>query len=113
MAESDTERLIPAAYSQGYSVDVDIIRELEYPLLNGTSIHILISYNPCSQYFPHRTETTYLDHAGTTPYAKSMIEAYSRDLSSNLFGNPHSISMSSQTSTQRTDDIRLRVLRFF
>jgi molybdenum cofactor sulfurtransferase len=113
MAESDTERPISAAYSQGYSVDVDIIREQEYPLLNGTSIHLLISYNPCSQYLPHRTETTYLDHAGTTPYAKSMIEAYSRDLSSNLFGNPHSISMSSQTSTQRTDDIRLRVLRFF
>jgi molybdenum cofactor sulfurtransferase len=42
-----------------------------------------------------------------------MIEAYSRDLSSNLFGNPHSISISSQISTQRIDDIRLRVLRFF
>ncbi|KAJ6043943.1 uncharacterized protein N7446_002139 [Penicillium canescens] len=92
MAESDTEWPISAEYSQGYSVDVDIIREQEYPLLN---------------------ETTYLDHAGTTPYAKSMIEAYSRDLSSNLFGNPHSISISSQISTQRTDDIRLRVLRFF
>ena len=111
MAESDTEWPISAEYSQGYSVDVDIIREQEYPLLNGTSIPLLTSCNQCSQ--PHRTETTYLDHAGTTHYAKSMIEAYSRDLSSNLFGNPHSISISSQISTQRTDDIRLRVLRFF
>ncbi|KAJ5646488.1 hypothetical protein N7490_002860 [Penicillium lividum] len=59
------------------------------------------------------TETTYLDHAGTTIYAKSMIEAFSRDMTSNLFGNPHSMSLSSQLSTQRTDDIRLRVLRFF
>jgi molybdenum cofactor sulfurtransferase len=58
-------------------------------------------------------ETTYLDHAGTTPYAKSMIEAFSQQMTSNLFGNPHSMSLSSQLSTQRTDDIRLRVLQFF
>jgi molybdenum cofactor sulfurtransferase len=58
-------------------------------------------------------ETTYLDYAGTTPYAKSMIESFSRDLTSNLFGNPHSMSLSSQNSTQRTDDIRVRMLRFF
>ncbi|KAJ5748739.1 uncharacterized protein N7511_010435 [Penicillium nucicola] len=92
MTEPGSERPVSPEYSQGYSADVDIIREQEYPLLN---------------------ETTYLDHAGTTPYAKSMIEAFSRDLSSNLFGNPHSMSISSQISTQRTDDIRLRVLRFF
>lgn len=42
-----------------------------------------------------------------------MIEAFSRDMTSNLFGNPHSVSLSSQLSTQRTDDVRLRVLRFF
>ncbi|KAJ5724687.1 hypothetical protein N7493_006415 [Penicillium malachiteum] len=80
------------AYASGYSADIDTIREQEYPLLN---------------------ETVYLDHAGTTLYAKSMIEAFSRDMTSNLFGNPHSMSLSSQLSTQRTDDIRLRVLRFF
>lgn len=58
-------------------------------------------------------DTTYLDYAGTTPYAKSMIEQFSRDLTSNLFGNPHSMSISSQISTQRTDDVRVRVLKFF
>ena len=42
-----------------------------------------------------------------------MIEAFSREMTSNLFGNPHSMSLSSQLSTQRTDDIRHRVLRFF
>lgn len=42
-----------------------------------------------------------------------MIEDFSRNMTSNLFGNPHSMSLSSQLSTQRTDDVRLRVLRFF
>jgi molybdenum cofactor sulfurtransferase len=42
-----------------------------------------------------------------------MIEEFSRQMTSNLFGNPHSMSSSSQLSTQRTDDIRLRVLQFF
>ncbi|EPS30524.1 hypothetical protein PDE_05476 [Penicillium oxalicum 114-2] len=82
----------PAGYSEGYSADVDAIRGQEYPLLN---------------------ETTYLDHAGTTPYARSMIEEFARQMTSDLFGNPHSMSLSSQLSTQKTDDIRLRVLQFF
>jgi molybdenum cofactor sulfurtransferase len=42
-----------------------------------------------------------------------MIEEFSRQMTSNLFGNPHSMSSSSQLSTQRTDDVRLRVLQFF
>lgn len=58
-------------------------------------------------------DTTYLDHAGTTPYAKSTIESFAKDMTSNLFGNPHSMSLSSQLSTTRTDDVRLRILRFF
>lgn len=32
---------------------------------------------------------------------------------SNLFGNPHSVSTSSQTSTCRVDNVRLKVLQFF
>ncbi|KAE8145401.1 molybdenum cofactor sulfurase protein [Aspergillus avenaceus] len=81
-----------AEYCSGYSEDVDIIREREYPFLKGT---------------------TYLDHAGTTLYAKSLIDSFAQDLTSNLFGNPHSRSSSSQLSTQRVDDVRLRALRFF
>ncbi|RAL16035.1 putative molybdenum cofactor sulfurase protein (HxB) [Aspergillus homomorphus CBS 101889] len=79
-------------YCRGYSEDIDAIREREYPLLR---------------------DTTYLDHAGTTLYAKSLIESFSRDLTSNLYGNPHSLSAPSQLSTQRIDDTRLRALRFF
>ncbi|KAJ5895103.1 hypothetical protein N7495_006794 [Penicillium taxi] len=92
MGDAENVELPQSDYGRGYSADVETIREQEYPLLN---------------------ETTYLDHAGTTPYAKSMIENFSRDMTSNLFGNPHSMSLSSQLSTQRTDDVRLRVLRFF
>ena len=55
----------------------------------------------------------YLDHAGATPYANSLIESYARDLTASLYGNPHSVSASSQRTTSRVDDIRLRALRFF
>ncbi|KKK27015.1 hypothetical protein ARAM_001150 [Aspergillus rambellii] len=72
-------------YCLGYSDEIDVIREY----------------------------TTYLDHAGTTLYAKSLIDSFSRDLTCHLYGNPHSMSVSSQLSTQRIDDIRLRALRFF
>ncbi|KAH8202651.1 hypothetical protein TruAng_003137 [Truncatella angustata] len=58
-------------------------------------------------------DEVYLDHAGTTLYAKSLIDRFSADLISNLYGNPHSGSSSSQTSTSRIDDVRLRVLQFF
>lgn len=58
-------------------------------------------------------DTVYLDHAGTTLYPNSLIDSFARELTSNLFGNPHSMSASSQLSTQRVDDIRLRALRFF
>ena len=34
-------------------------------------------------------------------------------MTSNLFGNPHSASSSSQLSTRRIEDVRLRVLQFF
>ncbi|KAL5359085.1 molybdenum cofactor sulfurase [Aspergillus floccosus] len=82
----------PLGYSRGYSENIDAIREREYPMLS---------------------DTTYLDHAGTTLYAKSLIDSFSKDLTTNLFGNPHSLSASSQRTTQRVDDIRLRALRFF
>lgn len=58
-------------------------------------------------------DATYLDHAGTTLYAKSLIESFSQDMLSGLFGNPHSASASSQIASQRIDNIRLRTLRFF
>ncbi|KAL4984292.1 molybdenum cofactor sulfurase [Aspergillus falconensis] len=79
-------------YCSAYSEDIDLIREREYPLLK---------------------DITYLDHAGTTLYANSLIHSFSRDLTGNLYGNPHSMSASSQLSAQRVDDIRLGALHFF
>ncbi|KAK5064174.1 hypothetical protein LTR84_000006 [Exophiala bonariae] len=76
----------------GYISNIDDIRRLEYPSLNGT---------------------TYLDHAGTTLYAKTLIENYSRSLIDNLYGNPHSASAASQLSSRRIDDVRVETLRFF
>ncbi|KAJ6070170.1 hypothetical protein N7499_012057 [Penicillium canescens] len=67
----------------GYSTDTDTIREHKYPLLNGT---------------------TYLDHAGTTLYAKSFIELFSDDMISSLFGNPYSMSVLSRLSIERIED---------
>jgi len=76
----------------GYNAAVELFRNDEYPMLQGC---------------------VYLDHAGTTPYSKSLMERFARDMTSNLFGNPHSASSSSQLSTSRIEDIRLRILQFF
>ena len=59
------------------------------------------------------TGTTYLDHGGTTIYAKSVVERIARDLNANVFGNPHSASPASNLSTLRIERVRARVLNFF
>jgi len=78
--------------NSGYNAAVEAFRDDEYPTLQGS---------------------VYLDHAGMTPYAKSLVDRFARDMTTNLFGNPHSASASSQLSTLRIEDIRLRVLQFF
>lgn len=62
--------------------------------------------------FPMLRDSIYLDHAGTTLYPVSLLDDFSRDLASNLYGNPHSASSSSQRSTSRIEDVRLRALQF-
>ncbi|RPA92144.1 PLP-dependent transferase [Choiromyces venosus 120613-1] len=84
-------------------------------LLKGA---IANAYNPLVEGFrnteyPQLKQMTYLDHAGTTLYATSLIHSFSKDLCTNLYGNPHSPSPSSQQTTKRIDDIRHRVLRLF
>ncbi|KAA6407533.1 MAG: PLP-dependent transferase [Lasallia pustulata] len=74
----------------GYNAKIDELREAEYPMLTGA---------------------TYLDHAGTTLYPKSLIDEFSKDMLANLLGNPHSASLSSQLSSRRIENVRLRVLR--
>ncbi|RMX73066.1 hypothetical protein D0869_13980 [Hortaea werneckii] len=72
--------------------EVEDFRDIEYPQLKGK---------------------TYLDHGGTTLYAKSLIEDFSADMIGNLYGNPHSASTPSALAGHRVDSIRERALRFF
>ncbi|KJY00375.1 hypothetical protein TI39_contig332g00018 [Zymoseptoria brevis] len=72
--------------------DVEDFRDREYPQLKGK---------------------TYLDHGGTTLYAKSLVEEFSADLIANLYGNPHSASTPSAIAGHRVDTVRERALRFF
>ena len=46
--------------------------------------------------FPHVEGLTYLDHAASTLYSKSQVDAVSRELTSTLVANPHSGGRSSE-----------------
>ncbi|KAL8946808.1 MAG: hypothetical protein Q9222_006846 [Ikaeria aurantiellina] len=61
----------------------------------------------------HAKGTTYLDHAGSTTYPRSLIKEYGRVMDSHLFGNPHSQSPSSLLSTGTVETARRRMLNFF
>ncbi|KAI1870252.1 hypothetical protein JX265_006422 [Neoarthrinium moseri] len=84
-----------------YNSRVAALREAEYPMIKATLKLI------------GDADEVYLDHAGTTLYAKSLIDRFAADMTANLYGNPHSASSSSQASTSRVDDVRLRLLQFF
>ncbi|KAL3422700.1 molybdenum cofactor sulfurase [Phlyctema vagabunda] len=75
-----------------YNRAVEDIQDVEYPMLK---------------------DKTYLDHGGTTIYAKSLIEQVASDLVSNLYGNPHSASDPAHLSGHRVDETREKALRFF
>lgn len=97
-----------AASSSDYNSNVEVFREREYPML-------MCMFTP----LPHDTQSLtftdeiYLDHAGTTLYPRSLIERFAADMMSNLYGNPHSSSGSSQLSAGRIEEIRLHILDFF
>lgn len=88
---SIVERPLPTLDDLDYNAYIECMREVEYPMLK---------------------DAVYLDHAGTTLYSKRLMERFTSDMMSNLFGNPHSASHSSQTSTLRIDEVRLQLLRF-
>lgn len=62
--------------------------------------------------YPMLKDTVYLDHAGTTIPSRSLIQCFSQDLVSHLYGNPHSDPASSQLVTNKVSDARREVLRF-
>ena len=94
--------------TMAYNDRIEGSRSLEYPMLHSTTWGGMLK-DVTDSYL----DTTYLDHAGTTLYSRSLIDSYSRDLRSNLLGNPHSASSSSQLSAKRIEDVRHRVLRLF
>ncbi|NJD09450.1 MAG: aminotransferase class V-fold PLP-dependent enzyme [Gemmatimonadetes bacterium] len=55
----------------------------------------------------------YLDYTGSGLYARSQVERLTALLHDEVFGNPHSLSPTSETSTQQVTETRRRVLRFF
>ncbi len=56
---------------------------------------------------------TYLDHAGATLYSNRQLESYLADLSSHLYGNPHSQNPSSKLTADVIEQTRERVLNHF
>ncbi|XP_021345149.1 molybdenum cofactor sulfurase-like [Mizuhopecten yessoensis] len=75
-----------------YNKDIESIRQREFPNLRGE---------------------TYIEHVGTTLYARSQMEAFQHDLLENLYGNPHSNSPSSCLATDVVDQVRYRILQHF
>uniref|UniRef100_A0A8C6UV16 Molybdenum cofactor sulfurase n=1 Tax=Neogobius melanostomus TaxID=47308 RepID=A0A8C6UV16_9GOBI len=56
---------------------------------------------------------TYLDHAAATLFPESAVRNYCEDVSTNLYGNPHSHSPSSRLTHDSVERVRLRILQFF
>ncbi|CAG5130898.1 unnamed protein product [Candidula unifasciata] len=63
--------------------------------------------------FPQLRNAVYVDHAGATLCSKSQIDAVHQELTSTLYGNPHSYNASSKLATDTVDQIRYRLLKFF
>ncbi|KAF4449638.1 putative molybdenum cofactor sulfurase HxB protein [Fusarium austroafricanum] len=75
-----------------YNAAVEEFRETEYPMIQ---------------------DSIYLDHAGSTLCSKSLMDSFAREMTTVLYGNPHSASPSSQQSTSRIEDARMNLLNFF
>ncbi|KAK0137586.1 Molybdenum cofactor sulfurase [Merluccius polli] len=63
--------------------------------------------------FPRLKGVTYLDHAGATLYPDSAVREFSRDISRNVYGNPHSHNPSSKLTHDTVDRVRYRILQHF
>ncbi|XP_046476693.1 molybdenum cofactor sulfurase 1 isoform X2 [Neodiprion pinetum] len=63
--------------------------------------------------FDRLKDNCYLDHAGATLYSKTQIKNVADDLSSNLYGNPHSLGSASKLTLDIIDQIRFRILDHF
>ncbi|EOD44581.1 putative molybdenum cofactor sulfurase protein [Neofusicoccum parvum UCRNP2] len=103
------EEKTTAVLQDEYNRRIEELREKEYPALKG-SVVLYYNYKPTHSHWPG---VTYLDHGGSTIPAKSLLDEVAADLSSNLYGNPHSACTPAELSGRRVDEIREQALRFF
>ncbi|XVF79357.1 hypothetical protein PTKIN_Ptkin14bG0215400 [Pterospermum kingtungense] len=62
--------------------------------------------------FKRLQDTVYLDHAGATLYSELQMEAIFKDLTSSVYGNPHSQSDSSSATSDIVREARQQVLDY-
>ncbi|XP_022734956.1 molybdenum cofactor sulfurase-like isoform X8 [Durio zibethinus] len=62
--------------------------------------------------FKRLKDTVYLDHAGATLYSELQMEAIFKDLTTSVYGNPHSQSDSSSTTSDIVREARQQVLDY-
>ncbi|XP_024153562.1 molybdenum cofactor sulfurase [Oryzias melastigma] len=63
--------------------------------------------------FQRMTGVIYLDHAAATLHPDSLLRDYFKDISSNVYGNPHSHSPSSRLTHDTVERVRYRILQHF
>ncbi len=76
----------------GYSRRFEALGELDNPCWKVASCKVAsCRYRYCCEsILTDDPGTAYLDHAGTTPYPKSLADSFVQDMNSNLLGNLHS-----------------------
>ncbi|KAF5919135.1 molybdenum cofactor sulfurase [Diceros bicornis minor] len=57
--------------------------------------------------------TVYLDHAGATLFPESQLTNFTKDLTENVYGNPHSQNISSKLTHDTVEQVRYRILAHF
>ncbi|KAI5391307.1 Molybdenum cofactor sulfurase, variant 4 [Lathyrus oleraceus] len=62
--------------------------------------------------FNRLQDLVYLDHAGATLYSELQMDSVFKDLTSNVYGNPHSQSDSSSATFEIVRDARQQVLDY-
>lgn len=63
--------------------------------------------------FSRSRGVTYLDHAAATLYPESAVQNFCQDISTSLYGNPHSHSPSSRLTHDTVERVRYRILQHF
>ncbi|XP_069075620.1 molybdenum cofactor sulfurase-like [Pleurodeles waltl] len=83
---------LPTTRGYGYGGKIKDIREKEFSRIR---------------------DVTYLDNVGTTLFPKSLVENFMKDLTENVYGNPHSQNASSMLTHDAVERVRNRILQFF